>query len=110
MKKINRWLMEHGFFWEEDDEKAGLVRLYALIITFVLFVITGIIFPKRSELIICTWAGIVTFAAPVIAGIKALVTKTTWNPWYWFPIVKGSVVGGLIAMLIVWIVRMCFGI
>ena len=110
MKKINRWLMEHDFLWEEDDEKAGLVRLYALIITFVLFVIAGIIFPKHSALLIQIWAGIVTFAAPVVAGIKSLVTKTKWNPWYWFPIVKGSVVGGLIAMLIVWVVRMCFGI
>lgn len=110
MRKINKWLMEHGFFWEEDAEKAGLVRLYALIITFVLFVVTGIVFPKHSALIIQIWAGLVTFASPVIAGIKTLVTKTKWNPQYWFPIVKGSVVGGLIAMLIVWIIRMCFGI
>lgn len=110
MKKFNRWLMEHGLFWEEDDEKAGLVRLYALVITFILFTVLGIVFPQHSVLLIQIWAGLVTFASPVIAGIKALITKTKWNPWYWFPIVKGSVVGGLAAMLIVMIVRLCLGI
>lgn len=109
MKKINKWLMEHGFFWEEDDEKVGLVRLYALMITFILFTVLGIVFPQRSALLIQIWAGLITFAAPIIAGIKAIITKTKWNPWYWFPSVKGGVIGGLAAMLIVWIVRTCLG-
>lgn len=110
MKKINRWLMEHGFLWEEDDERAGLVRLYALVITFVVFMVLGLAFPTQSALAIQIWAGLVTFGAPAVAGIKALVKKQPWNPWYWFPILKGGVVGGLVAMLIVWILRNIFGI
>lgn len=108
-KNLNAWLNEHYFLWEEE-EKEGIVRLWALLITIVLFVTLGLWFKEESALVIQIWAGLVTFASPLIAALKALFTRSKWNPWYWFPIIKGGIIGGLIAMLIVWVCRTGFGL
>lgn len=108
LRRLNNWLNEHYFLWEEE-EKEGCVRIAAFIITLILFVTLGITRLTGLDTMIQIWAGLVTFASPVIAGLIALFKRQKWNPWYWFPIVKGGVMGGLIAMLIVWICRGWFG-
>jgi hypothetical protein len=107
-KNINEWLNEHYFLWEEENRE-GVVRLWAFFITVILFVFLGITRLTGLDTMIQIWAGLVTFASPVIAGLVALFKREKWNPWYWFPILKGGVSGGLIAMLIVYLCRNLFG-
>lgn len=103
-KNINDWLNEHYFLWEEEN-KEGIVRIITFIFTLAFFIVLGVTKWIHLDTAIQIWAGIVTFASPVLAGIIAIIKRQKWNPWYWFPIVKGGVMGGLWAMLIVWLIR-----
>lgn len=103
MKRLNRWLNEHAFVWPWEDEREGVVHLWALFLTPILmfaayFIFADITIPFQIML------GLPAILPPIIAGIKALVTKTKWNPWYWFPIVIGTVIGGIFACLLFWII------
>lgn len=108
MKKLNKWLNEHYFLWQEDDRE-GIARMIAFVITVALFLVLGITRLAKLDTIIQIWAGLVTFASPAIAAVIALIKRQKWNPWYWFPILKGSVIGGLLSMAIVWLCREYLG-
>ena len=73
-KKLNAWLNEHYILWQEDD-KEGIVRIISFIVTLALFAVLGLVWPKNSALWIQLWAGIVTFASPVLAGIIAIIKR-----------------------------------
>lgn len=103
MKKLNRWLNEHAPIWPWEDEKEGVVHLWTMFLTPILMFAAYFIFADVTipfQLIF----GSVTFLPPIIAGIKALVTKTKWTPWYWFPSIMGAVIGGIFACLLFWII------
>lgn len=104
-KNINEWLNEHYFLWEEEN-KEGTVRIISFIVTLALFITLGLTRWMHLDKMIQLWAGLVCFASPVLAGIIAIIKRQKWNPWYWFPILKGGVIGGFLAMLVVYIVRM----
>ena len=104
LKNINNWLNEHYFLWEEETNE-GIIRIIAFVVTLVFFVVLGLTRWMHLATAIQVWALVVTFASPVLAGIIAIIKRQKWNPWYWFPIVKGSVSGGLISMLIVYLIR-----
>jgi hypothetical protein len=97
-KKLNNWLSEHAFVWPWEGN-AGVAHLWAMFVTIILTFVWHYAGFNWQYL----WqglAGIVTFGLPIIAGIKALVTKTKWNPWYWFPCAIGFVFGGLIMFIV----------
>lgn len=107
-KNINEWLNEHYFLWEEENRE-GTVRIISFIVTLALFITLGLTKWMYLDKMIQLWAALVGFVSPVLAGIIAIIKRQKWNPWYWFPILKGGVIGGFFAMLIVYLCRNLFG-
>lgn len=99
MKKLNRWLNEHVSIWPWEEERAGVAHLWALFLTPILMILSCILFTDVTipfQIIF----GLASFAPPIVAGIIALITKKPWEPWYWFPIVAGAALGGILGCLI----------
>lgn len=100
MKKIAIWLNEHAVCLG-DSLKANVVHLWSIVAAFVLMTIFGVMGWRGKEFeVLCA----VLFLGgsvlpPIVAGIVALVKKQKWEPWYWFPIVIGFVIGGILAIL-----------
>ena len=99
-KKLNDWLNEHAPIWPWEG-KDGVVHLWAMFLTPIIMFVMFFIFPEITIPFQILF-GSVSVLPPIIAGIKALITKTKWNPWYWFPILTGSVIGGLFGCFIYW--------
>ena len=99
MKKINRWLNEHAPIWPWEEEKEGAVHLWALVLTPILMILLRILFADIT-LPFQILFGLAAFAPPIIAGIIALFKKKPWNPWFWFPIVAGTAIGGIFGCLL----------
>ena len=108
LRRLNNWLNEHYFLWEEENRE-GIVRIIAFIVTLALFITLGLTKRMHLDKMIQLWAALVGFVSPVLAGIIAIIKRQKWNPWYWFPILKGGVIGGFFAMLIVYLCRNLFG-
>ena len=101
LERFAAWLEEHAIA-VGDSSKAIIVSIVAFIVSCV----TSCIFAAKG------WRGIGMetllgifflggfFIPPIAEAIRALVTKTEWKPWYWFPTVIGCVFGCLLAMLI----------
>ena len=101
MRKLNDWLCEHGFLWSWEG-KEGVAHLWAILISFIALLCTGIF--GWDAVLVCALLYLVpVIGCPILAWIISLVKKEPWNPWFWFPIVIGTVIGGLLAMLICWI-------
>lgn len=101
MKKLNAWLTEHAFVWPWEGRE-GVAHLWAMLIAFLALLGTGIF--GWDAVLVCAIIYLVpTIGCPILAGIIALIKKQKWTPWFWFPIVIGSVIGGLLAMLVCWI-------
>lgn len=101
MKKIAIWLNEHAIC-VGDSLKANVVYLWCIVIAFVLLTFFGIMGWNGKEfeyLCMALYLG-GTVLPPIVAGIVALVKKQPWTPWYWFPIVIGFVIGGIIAIIV----------
>lgn len=104
MKKIAKWLLEHAVVLG-SGEKDSVVHLWSIVISFLLtfiFVLLGWTKQPIYYLLMVLLLG-GTVIPPIVAGIVAIITKTKWNPWYWFPIVIGNVIGTLITMIISYI-------
>lgn len=101
MKKIAKWLSEHAVVLG-DGERESVVHLWCIVASFVLMTLFGILGWNGKAF---EWLCAVMFLGgsvvpPVVAGVVALVKHEKWNPWYWFPIVIGFVVGGIIAIVV----------
>ena len=107
-KNINEWLNNHYFLWYEETNE-GFVRLLTGMVTFVLFLVLGFTRTASTELLIQIWAGTITFLPPVLAALIALFKRKKWNPWFWFPMVKGGVLCGVLAIVIIFICRRWLG-
>ena len=96
MKKLNNWLCNHCFIWNWEG-KEGVAHLWAILISFVALALTGIF--GWNVTFVCALLYLVPIIGlPVLAGVIALIKKQPWNPWYWFPIVIGTVIGGILAI------------
>lgn len=100
MKKIARWLEEHAMVWPWQG-KESVAHLWALILTPILMFVAFFTFKDITIPFQVIFGG-VAVAPPIIAGIIALVKREKWNPWFWFPLVVGAVLGGIFACLIFW--------
>ena len=101
MKKLVKWLSEHAAVLG-SGEKDSILHLWCILISFVIILVFAI----------CGWTGKAmewllgilllggTFVPPVFAGIISWIKKTPCTPWYWFPIIIGFVIGGLLAMFV----------
>lgn len=101
MKKIARWLFEHAVVFG-DGGKETVLHLWCIIISFALMTLFGVMGWKGDEFV---WLCAVLYLGgsilpPIVAGIVALVKKQPWNPWYWFSIVIGFVIGGFLAIMV----------
>jgi len=101
MKKIAIWLNEHAVC-VGDSLKANVVHLWCIVISFALMTLFGVMGWNGKAF---EWLCVVLFLGssvlpPVIEGVRALITHTRWEPWYWFPAVIGCVFGGLLAILV----------
>lgn len=104
MKKLAKWLSEHAVILG-DGGKDSVVHLYSILISFILimlFVLLGLKGQAFEWLCGVLYLG-GSLVPPIVAGVIALVKKEPWNPWYWFPIVIGNVVGGIFAIIISYI-------
>jgi formate/nitrite transporter FocA (FNT family) len=90
--------MEHGHLWAWD-EKDGAAHLWAMLISCITLILTGI-FKWNIEIVCAIFYLFPVIALPLWAGIVALVKKEKWNPWYWFPTVIGNVIGGIVAIVV----------
>lgn len=104
MKKLAKWLSEHAIILG-DGGKDSVVYLYSILISFIL-IILFVLLGWRGQAF--EWlCGVLylggSLVPPIVAGAIALVKKEPWNPWYWFPIVIGNVVGGIFAIIISYI-------
>lgn len=101
MKKIAKWLNEHAICLGDSIE-ANVVHLWCIIISFVLTLIFAAFGwkgrPMEILLAVLLLGG--TVLPPIVEGVRALVTKTKWTPWYWFPVVIGNAIGVGIALLV----------
>lgn len=101
MKKIAKWLNEHAICLGDSIE-ANVTHLRCIIVSFVLTLIFAAFGwngrPMEILLAVLLLGG--TVLPPAVEGIRALITKTKWTPWYWFPIVIGNAIGVGIALLV----------
>jgi len=101
IKKFVKWLEEHAVVLGSGG-KDSVLHIWCIIISFVLLTFFGIMGWKGKAF---EWLCAALFLGgsvipPIVAGIKALVKHESWNPWYWFPIVIGFVIGGLLAIVV----------
>lgn len=104
MKKIAKWLSEHAVVLG-NGEKDSVVHLWSILISFLLtfiFVLLGWTKQPMYYLLMVLLLG-GTVIPPIVAGIIAIIKKSAWNPWYWFPVVIGNAIGTLITMVISYI-------
>lgn len=104
MKKLAKWLSEHAVVLGSGG-KDSVVHLYCILISFVLllgFCLLGWNGKALEWLCGVLYLG-GSIVPPLVAGVIALVKKEKWNPWYWFPIVIGNVVGGILAIAVAYI-------
>lgn len=99
VKRLAKWCEEHAFIWPWEG-KESVMHLWAIWVTFfgtLIVAIVNIYHPidKFIEYWFYFLAGTVTFFPPIYSAIKALVTKTKWEPWFWFNWVIALVVGVL---------------
>lgn len=101
MKKIAIWLNEHAVC-VGDSLKANVVHLWCIVIAFVLMTLFGVMgWNGKAFEVLCAVLFLGgSILPPIVAGIVAVVKKQKWEPWYWFPIVIGFVIGGLIAIVV----------
>lgn len=104
MKKLAEWLQEHAVVPGESIKAivAFIISLIVAAVTITLFAAFGWRGRELEYLL-----GVLVLGAcvglPLFEALRALVTKTSWKPWYWFPSVVGVVIGGLLSMLLSWI-------
>ena len=104
MKKFAEWLEEHAVV-PGDSTKATIAFIVSLIIaavTITLFAALG----WRGDAIVYLLGVLVLGSCvglPLFEALRALVTRTPWTPWYWFPSIAGVALGGLLSVLICWI-------
>lgn len=101
MKKIAKWLSEHAVVLGSGG-KDSVLHLWCIVIAFVLMTFFGIMGWNGKAF---EWLCGVLFLGgsvlpPIVAGVVALVKGEKWEPWYWFPIVIGFVIGGLLAIAV----------
>lgn len=100
MKKLAKWLSEHAFVMG-DGGRESVVHLWCILISFVLltgFCALGWNGKEVEWLCAVLYLG-ASVLPPIVAGIVALVKKEKWNPWYWFPMVIGNVLGGIVSIV-----------
>ena len=95
IKKLAKWLTEHGILWAWD-EKQGVPHIWAILLT-VASVVVWHFTNWNWQYLWQGLAGVATFGLPLLAGIIAVAKRDKWNPWFWFPIATGIVIGGFIA-------------
>ena len=100
IRKLNDWLCEHGIFWGWEG-RDGVAHIWAIIISFLALLFTGIFGWNAVFVCAILYLGS-SVGLPILAGIIALIKKEKWNPWFWFPITIGCVIGGILAMFICW--------
>lgn len=101
LERLALWLEEHAIA-VGDSTKAIVVSIIAFVVSCVsicIFAAKGWLGVGLETLFGIFFLGGM-FLPPVVEAIRALVTKTEWKPWYWFPVIIGCVFGCLIAMLI----------
>lgn len=101
MKKLAIWLKKHGFCIG-DSVEANVVLLWSILVSFSFITVfcllgwTGTVFAWVCGALFLG----ATIVPPIVAAIISVVKKQAWNPWYWFPIVIGFVIGGFLAILV----------
>lgn len=101
MRKLARWLSEHAVVLGGGG-KDSVWHLWCIVISFALMTLFGAMGWNGKAF---EWLCAVLFlggsvAPPLVAGVVALVKKSAWDPWYWFPTVIGFVIGGILAIVI----------
>ena len=101
MKKLAIWLSEHAVVLGSGG-KDSVLHLWFIVISFVLMTLFGILgWNGKSFEVLCAVLFLGgSVVPPIVAGIIALVKHDKWNPWYWFPIVIGFVIGGILAIVV----------
>lgn len=103
IRKINTFLNNTFKIYEHDDREGSIIIWNAIIAFVVLFVGQFILHN------VALWFSIlclgVTFAPPVIEGIRAISKKDKFNPKNWFLCIEGLVFGGMLACLVIFVVR-----
>lgn len=103
MKRLNRWLKEN-FKWDYDTETEGCYVLWFALASFLTLFVGQFVFHSVETLFQVFCLG-VTFVPPLVLGIVALARKERFNPKYWFLGVKGTVMGGLLACVLLFAIR-----
>lgn len=101
MEKIAKWLNEH-FRCIGDSIKANVVHLWCIVISFALMTMFGAMGwnGKGFEILCMVLYLVASVVPPLAAGVVALFKHEKWNPWYWFPVIAGNVIGGLLAIAV----------
>lgn len=105
MKRLARWLSEHAVVMG-DGGRESVLHLWCILVSFLaltFFCAFGLKGKELEYLCMVLYLG-ASVLPPIIAGIIAAVKKQPWNPWYWFPIVIGNVIGGFVSMIFCWAV------
>lgn len=100
MKRLAKWLSEHAVVLGGGGRESVL-HLWCILISFILLTVFCALGWNGKEL---EWLCAVLYLGgsvvpPIVAAIVALVKKKAWEPWYWFPIVIGNVLGGIISII-----------
>lgn len=98
IKRLSRWLVEHGWFWSWD-EKQGIVHLWSMLLT-IAAIILWHFKDWNWQYLFQGLAGIVTFGLPILALLIAAVKRKTWEPWFVFPAMAGMVIGSFVMMAV----------
>ncbi len=97
MKKLAKWLSEHAWVLG-DGGKDTTLHLWAILATAILMSVFGAMgwIGIEFEILMAVLCFGATIVPPIVAVTIAAVRREKWNPWYWFPLVIGVVIGGLI--------------
>lgn len=104
MKKIAMWLNEHAICLGDSIE-ANVLHLWCILVSAVVVTFFAAMGwrGKAMEILLAVLLLGGSILPPIIEAIRALMTKTKWEPWYWFPIVIGNSLGTLLSMAVCYI-------
>lgn len=103
IKKINKFLNDNFRLWDHTDDEGRTIILTAMLSFIILFV--GQFIFNHVMLWFSVLCLVVTFVPPIILGVKAVVKKEKFNPHKWFLSIEGIVLGGLLACLVLFLIR-----
>lgn len=103
MKKLNRFLTKSFKQWH-FDENEGCFILWIAFASFIILFAGQFLLHDVALWFSMLCLG-VTFIPPVIEAVRCISKKVKFNPLWWFHAIRGVVYGGIIACIVLFVIK-----